>query len=92
MISIGDLSLLHRCLLGGSQAVQCQLSSCMRLGLEVRQLDSRPVSSGSLLPMTLLSASLILSWLGAAPREVAVTDLFLFVSILRAEGRMLLQQ
>ena len=91
MVSMGDLSLLHRSLLVRSQAVHVQLSSSMRLGLEVRQLESRPVSSRSLLLVTLLSANPVLRWLGTMPRQLAVTDLFLFISILKAEGRMLLQ-
>lgn len=91
MISVGDLSLLHGCLLVRSQAVLGQFSSSVSLGLEVRQLESRPVSSRSLLLMTLLSANSVLRWLGTAARQLALTDLFLFISILKAEGRLLLQ-
>lgn len=87
VISTRGPSLLQRRLLGGSQAVLGQFCSCMRLGLKVRQLESRPVRSHSVLLMILLCANSILSWLGTMSRQLAVTDLFIF----RAEGRMLLQ-
>lgn len=91
MVGVGELSLLHYCLLGRSQAGHSWFSRSMRLGLEVGQLASCPVSSPSMLLMTLLSPRSALRWVDRPPVQLTMTGVFLFVSILRAEGRMLLQ-
>lgn len=84
IFGVSHCSLLHAALKGSSQAGLCCLSSCMRLGLEVGQLEACPVISCFMLLLVLLRSS------GTTGRRPPGMSHILFINTVSAEGSMLL--